>query len=653
MRIIRIQDNPSGPTQMLPRLLAVVLVALVVVYADAAETRPAADPQAILHLLDYVSVEYPQFVQFGKVVNQAEYIEQEEFSSQVAQMILELPANPKREALAKRAAELANMIRKKDEGAKVSALANVIQHDLIEAYSVAVTPKQAPDLGQAQALYAAHCLACHGVEGNGKGPLAAGLDPEPTNFRDPARQSARSVYALFNTISLGVAGTPMVGFQQLPAEDRWKLAFYISQFVATDDVRRQGASAWEKGEGRTLFTGLMPLVTMTPAEARAKGSSADAVLAWLRTNPGAVAGKVSPVAFSIQTMERSLAAWKEGHGEEAYQLAVTAYLEGFELAEGSIDDVDRDLRTRTEQAMMAYRNAVRDPVVASSSVPARYEAAVHLLNECQERLNARGVSPTANFVSSLIIILREGLEAILVLAAMAAFLTKTQRREGLPWLHGGWIIALLLGALTWVVSSKLISISGAQREVTEGLTALLSSAVLLYVGFWLHNKSSTAKWNTFIRSQMTGVTKEGSWLGVGLVSFLAVYREVFETVLFYEALWVQSDAAAKSAILAGLGTGVAVLVILSWLIIRFSVRLPLGIFFGASSALLAAMSVIFAGQGVAALQAAGKLPASAINFPTLPLLGIYPNMQGVALQILLLALIVGGWLYMRGQDRRV
>ena len=152
---------------------------------------------------------------------------------------------------------------------------------------------------------------------------------------------------------------------------------------------------------------------------------------------------------------------------------------------------------------------------------------------------------------------------------------------------------------------------------------------------------------------MTGVTKQGSWLGVGLVSFLAVYREVFETVLFYEALWVQSDAAAKSAILAGLGTGVAALVVLSWLIIRFSVRLPLGIFFGASSALLAAMAVIFAGQGIAALQAAGKLPASAINFPTVPLLGIYPNMQGVALQIVLLATIVGGWLYMRGQDRRV
>jgi high-affinity iron transporter len=196
----------------------------------------------------------------------------------------------------------------------------------------------------------------------------------------------------------------MVGFQQLSAEDRWKLAFYISQFVATDELRRQGASAWEKGEGRTLFTGLTPLVTMTPAEARAKGSAAGAVLAWLRANPGAVVGKASPVAFSIQTMERSLATWKDGRAEDAYQLAVTAYLEGFELAEGSIDDVDRDLRTRTEQAMMAYRNAVRDPAARQACLLTKRRC---VSQRMPGALDARGVSPTANFASSLIIILRE------------------------------------------------------------------------------------------------------------------------------------------------------------------------------------------------------------------------------------------------------
>jgi high-affinity iron transporter len=442
----------------------------------------------------------------------------------------------------------------------------------------------------------------------------------------------------------------MPAFTQLNAEERWALAFYVSQFSSSDEQRSAGRAAWQRGTGRSQFTSLDPLVLMTPADARSQGL--ESVLAYLRSEPRALdAGNPSRIGFSIATMERSLAAWRVGQPEEAYKLAVTAYLEGFELAESSIDNVDRGLRTRTEQAMMAYRNAVQ--VRASTpEVEARYEDATALLHEAQLRSEGQTASAAGNFVSSLVIIVREGLEAILVLAAMAAFLVKTGKREGLPWLHGGWISAIALGALTWVVSSKLISISGAQREVTEGVTALLSSAVLLYVGFWLHSKSSAAKWSAFIKTQMSGAARGETWFGVGLVAFLAVYREVFETVLFYQALWLQSEGAARTAVLGGLGVGVIALVALAWLIIRFSVRLPLGAFFGVSGALLAIMAVVFAGQGIAALQAAGRLPVYPVSIPSVPLLGIYPNLQGLGLQLVLVGLIVLGFAYLRGQTRR-
>jgi len=302
---------------------------------------------------------------------------------------------------------------------------------------------------------------------------------------------------------------------------------------------------------------------------------------------------------------------------------------------------------------MAYRHAVKAGEPAPQ-VDAAYASAVDLLHEAKQQLGTANLSPTAGFISSLIIILREGLEAILVLAAMAAFLVRAERREGMPWLHAGWVVALALGALTWIVSSTLISISGAQREVTEGVTALVSAAVLLYVGFWLHSKSSTARWGAFIRSRMAGTaggigTKGG--LGVALVAFLAVYREVFETVLFYQALWLQADGPGRSAVLIGLAVGAAGLVLLAWLIVRLSVRLPLSLFFGASAWLLAVMAVVFAGQGIAALQAAGKLPVNPVDFPTVPLLGIYPNLQGLLLQVALVAVIVFGWLLMRSQTR--
>jgi len=628
--------------RLCPLLFATLLPGML-----AAQDRTA---QTILNLLDYVAVEYPSFVQDGKVLDAEEYAEQVEFSGQVRELIGNLPENPQRARWQARASELHELILAKRDGVQVADLAREIQRGLIASYHIAVTPNQAPVLSGAAAFYGANCAACHGSEGDGHGPQAASLDPAPSDFTDRARASARSVYGLYNTISLGVDGTSMPAFSNLSAEQRWQLAFYVSQFSASEAQRRAGEAAWQSGDGRAEFPNLAPVVTMTPGEARASGGDTEAILAYLRSQPAAVqTGSHSPIAFSIDAMHESLSALRAGEHERAYQLAVTAYLEGFELAEANIDNVDPGLRTRTEQAMMGYRNALQSGA-ATAEVEAKYRAALTLLTEAKTRTETLNLSATTNFVGSLVIILREGLEAILVIAAMAAFLVKTGRRDGLIWLHSGWIGALLLGAVTWTVSSHLITISGAQREVTEGLTALLSSAVLLYVGFWLHSKSSTAKWSAFIREKVGD--SGGSWWGIALVSFLAVYREAFETVLFYQALWMQSDGAGRSAVLGGFAAGVVGLVVLAWLIIRLSVRLPLGLFFGASAALIAAMAVIFAGQGIAALQAAGRLPASPIDLPSIPLLGIYPNLQGVALQLVLVAVIVAGYLYLRGQTRR-
>jgi high-affinity iron transporter len=623
-------------------LLALLLPGPLLADGQSAET--------ILNLLDYVAVEYPSFVQHGRVVDAGEYAEQVEFSGQVRELIGKLPDNPERGHWVKQAAELHALIQSKRNGAEVVALAREIQRGLIAAYGVAVAPRQAPDLRTASALYSANCLACHGPMGDGNGPQAAGLEPAPSSFTDPVRAAERSVYGLYNTIGLGVEGTSMPSFKQLDSDQRWQLAFYVSQFSASDAQRRRGEAAWNSGEGRNVFGELSRLVMMTPAEANALGGNAPAILAYLRSRPAALqaAAPGSPLDFSIATMHQSLTAFRAGEAARAYQLAVTAYLEGFELAEGSIDNVDRNLRVRTEQAMMAYRNAVKGGAPAPQ-VETSYRAAVALLDEARTLTGSHGLSAASNWVSSAVIILREGLEAILVIAAMAAFLIKTGRRDGLLWLHGGWIAALLLGAVTWTVSNLIISISGAQREVTEGMTALLSSAVLLYVGFWLHSKSSAAKWSAFIKGQIG--RSRSSWWGIGLVSFLAVYREAFETVLFYQALWLQSDAAGRSGVLAGFATGVVGLALLAWLIIRLSIRLPLSLFFGLSSLFIAVMAVVFAGQGIAALQAAGRLPASPLDLPTIPLLGIYPNLQGIALQVVLVLLIVGGYFYLRGQSR--
>jgi high-affinity iron transporter len=633
-------------------LMTVLLLLAPLAAACAPRDAGETDPQAVIHLLDYVAVEYPQFVKDGRVTNSEEYAEQVEFAGQIERAIGNLPAHPKRDAYAKQAAHLLASIQAKADAALVSSEAKQLQRDVVAAYNIEMAPRHAPDMRTAAATYAENCAVCHGVNGNGKGPQSAGLQPAPTDFTDPIRQSARSVYGLYNTITLGVAGTAMPAFAGLTAEQRWQVAFYASRFGSTDAQRARGAEAWERGEARAVFRDLAAVVTSTPAEARQKDETTEAVLAYLRANPAqASPASTSPIAFSIATLEDSFRHYQAGKPEEAYQLAVNAYLEGFELAEAALDNRDHELRTRIEAAMMEYRAALKQ-TQSSDAVSAKFNSAVRLLSEAQQRLASPTVSPTATFLSSLIIVLREGLEAILVLAAMAAFLIRTGRRDGLPWLHGGWIVALLLGGVTWLVSSKLIAITGAQREVTEGVTALISAGLLLYVGFWLHNKSNAARWSDFIRGQMRTAMQGGTLFGFALVAFFALYREVFETVLFYQALWLESEGSAQTAVIAGFGVGAAVLVVLAWLIARFSVRLPLRLFFGASSVLLAIMAVVFAGQGIAALQSAGKLSANPITFPSVPLLGIYPNLQGLALQLALITVIVVGFLYTRNNGRR-
>lgn len=635
------------------RIWLVFVLTLPIAIPSQAQDLDPARGQMVLHLLDYISVEYPEFVKSGKVINAGEYAEQVEFSAQVADAVRNFPARPEKDPLVAAAAMLAKLIADKGDGAKVSMGARDLQRGLIKVYGIQIAPVRAPDLANAATLYQSNCAACHGAAGAGNGPQAAALEPRPTNFRDHDRQFERSVYGLYNTISLGVEGTSMPAFGGLRADERWALAFYVSQFVSTEDERDRGRQLWERPGMRTLFPGMSDLVGASPAETLRVGASAYAVLAYLRAHPAMIPSQdsTSPLSIASIRIRESFDLYRRGNREAAFEAAISAYLEGFELAEADLDRVDHSLRNRIEQEMMAYRNLIR----SAAAVDVVEQKALALRNSIQEAaaLSARSeLSATGAFASAFIIVAREGLEAILVLAAIGAFLIKSGRREGLKHLHAGWVAALLLGVVTWIASSTLVEISGAQREVTEGLTALLSAAVLLYAGYWLHSRSYASRWHSFIRGQVGDALSQGTLYGIGLVSFLAVYREVFETVLFMQALWIQSGAATRSGLVAGVAAAGLVLAILAWVISHFGARLPLRLFFGLSSLFLAALAVIFAGKGVAALQAAGKLPVDPVAVSGIPALGIYPNVEGLVLQGLIVVVIGASFLFGRADDRR-
>jgi high-affinity iron transporter len=238
-----------------------------------------------------------------------------------------------------------------------------------------------------------------------------------------------------------------------------------------------------------------------------------------------------------------------------------------------------------------------------------------------------------------------------VLAAIFAFVVKTNRRDALPYVHAGWAIALVLGAATWFAAAFLVDVSGADREVTEGVTALLAAAILIYVGLWLHSKSYAQHWQQFIKEQVGAALAKKTLWAMAAVSFLAVYRELFEIVLFYQALWVQAGAAGRAPLFGGMVTASAILLMLGWLIFKYSMRLPIGAFFTVTSAMIAVLAVAFAGRGVAALQEAGKVPLNSVDFVTIPALGIFPTLQSLLAQLVVLLVVIGGF-YLAGRSAR-
>jgi len=602
----------------------------------------AATAHQLIQLTDYVGVDYAEAVVDGKVVNPGEYAEMQDFSTAIVEQVNTLPDSVTSRQLTTQAEQLSRLVSDRASASEVKALSAKMRQLLISGYDINVSPRRAPDLVRARGLYAQQCTSCHGMTGQGDGPLANSLNPPPTDFLDRSRFRERTLLGLYNTITHGVQGTAMSSYPDLDENERWSLAFYVGQLATTAAEQAVGEQLWQQGKAAPELARLKTFTTLTPAEAEEKYSTSGlAIIAYLRAQPAGLfkAAVSDPLDYSRTRLAESLAAYRDGNWEAAYQIAIEAYLEGFELMEGNIDAVDSGLRKKIEDLMTAHRNLIRKQAPVNA-VTDSLEQIDSLLITARAKLDNTLLSGKTAFFSSLIILLREGLEALLVIAALAAFLVKTDRRDGLVYLYAGIAGAFALGALTWIASNTVFDISGAQREITEGLAALFAAVVLFSVGFWMHSKTSATQWKVFIEGSMQKHLGRGTLWGLAGLSFIAVYRELFEVVLFYQALWMQSSVDGQQMIFTGLIVATVLLVLLAWLILRYSTRLPLRQFFAVSGIFMFVLAFIFTGKGIAALQEAGKIPSDPINIPAIEVLGIYPSLEGISVQLLLIVAAV-------------
>jgi len=436
----------------------------------------------------------------------------------------------------------------------------------------------------------------------------------------------------------------MQSFANLPSDERWALANYVGSLAFKDAAA--GERIWKTDAAlRQRIPDLQAFTSMTPETlGGAIGQDkADAVIAYLRANPQALT-MPAPVTLGLarEKLAQALTSYRNGDRRGAERLALSAYLDGFEPVEPILTARDAALMGRIEAEMGNLRAAIArgEPVAAVSDKVAAIDM---LFSDAEEVLSPNAASTASTFIGAFTILLREGVEALLIVVAMIAFLRKADRSEMVRHVHGGWVAALAAGAVTWAIATFFIGVSGASRELTEGFGSLFAALVLLSVGIWMHGKSQAGEWQRYINETLgKALSRRSAWFLFGL-AFLVVYREVFETILFYAALTAQGSGAV---ILAGAGAAIILLGILAWVMLRFSAKLPVGAFFKYSSALIAVLAVVLAGKGIAGLQEAGMIDIAPLaQIPRIPVLGLFPTWETIGAQLLTVAAIAAGAWY--------
>ena len=639
-------------------------VVVFLVFLIAASTAFADDEaKRLVALLDYLGSDYKNAVQDGKIVNQDEFAEMQEFSKRTLELLKQLKETDKADkaGVEPTIKSLATQIENKADPKAVTELANNAKQKLIVTYNIIPYPKQLPSLASGKAIYLENCAQCHGETGKGDGPSRATMNPKnpvPANFTDGEFMAGLSPFKAFNAVSFGVENTAMASFAALSKDQRWQVAFYVLSLRFSADSAKAGASLLQSKNVTSDLTTVSTLATSSDEQLVEKlkpyalqASQSGDALAYLRR--GVLEMKPSdPLVIARMRLREASELYAQGEKERAYQKAVDAYIDGYDLAEPALFAKDISFGRNLEGQFTQFRNAIKQGVPAEE-IQRRHLDIEAKLDQASEIL-ARddSLSGYYSFTNSALIILREGLEAALIIAAILAMLRVMGATQAIRYIHLGWILALIAGCLTWVATQTVMTFSGQHRESMEGFISVFAAVALFYVGYWLHTRTEAKRWQAFIQNKVKDVLSGKKVLGLVGISFFAVYREALEVVLFYQAFWLQNEG-AHGAVIWGFVAGLTALVVVTLAILKIGLQIPLKYFFGATGALLYIMAFIFAGNGIKTLQVAGWVPTTPIGFPPqVPFLGIYPTLETLAAQGLMLLAFVTTSVWMARENQK-
>lgn len=371
-----------------------------------------------------------------------------------------------------------------------------------------------------------------------------------------------------------------------------------------------------------------------------------------RADDGQYAEVRAKVAQASVLIDRAVAAAARGEREQAYRLARSAYLDHFELAEVPLRLRDPDLVLDLEFAFAKLRNGIRGEA-SIGEIRADAIAVREGLRDVDRTLAKKGLAaPLLAFFFSFTILFREGVEVVLLIAVLLGSLAAGRATNYRRPLAGGIGAALLATIGTWLLATLVIELTPLQRELLEAITALLAVAMLFAVTFWLVARLEHRHWMEFMRARVSSAIAAGTGLAFATLGFTAVYREGFETVLFYQALTLFAEGLLVWVALGVVVAAVA-LAVVAYAVLKLGRRLPLKPLLMSGATVLLLLSVAFVGNAVRSLQEGDWISVTPIEggWARLPiylaeLTGIHPTRQGLLAQAALLAIYVAGGLYL-------
>ena len=329
----------------------------------------------------------------------------------------------------------------------------------------------------------------------------------------------------------------------------------------------------------------------------------------------------------IQLLEKAFDGFKAGKTQEASS-NMKKFITIWPSIEGDVSTRNATLYTRVES---------ETPVIMVKGNEKKYQDQLQaLIND----LSQIDTSASYNFFDAMLILLREGVEALLIVMALVTTLKAAKMNKGLKWVYTGAVMGILASLAIAVLLQFLFPAvsSGSNREIIEGAVGIFAVLMMIMVGIWLHSKSSIKKWNDFMDSQMKAVTATGSFISMFALSFLAVFREGAETILFYAGIYPRID---KAGFFLGIGLAFLVLFVLALVMNKASAYFKPHRIFLILTWLIYALAFKMLGVSIHALQLTNILPSHLMNgFPSIDWAGIYPSLEVVTCQLIFVVIVL-------------